>query len=110
MRPALERAKRHAGHLVKIELEVDTLDQLAEALEVGVDVVLLDNMTPEMVDKAVERIKRHSRRLPLEASGGINLQNVRSYAETGVDFISVGALTHSFDSIDISMKITPALI
>jgi nicotinate-nucleotide pyrophosphorylase (carboxylating) len=93
-----------------IEIEVRTLDEMEEALQHGAEAILLDNMKPEMVAQAVERIKRHSRRLPLEASGGINLQNVRAYAETGVDFISVGALTHSFDSIDISMKITPALI
>ena len=93
-----------------IEIEVRTLAELEEALQHGAEAILLDNMTPEMVGKAVERVKRHSRRVPLEASGGMNLQNVRAYAETGVDFISVGALTHSPEAVDLSMKITPALI
>jgi nicotinate-nucleotide pyrophosphorylase (carboxylating) len=66
-------------------------------------------MDPASVRKAVERVATHTRRVPLEASGGMNLQNVRSYADTGVDYISVGALTHSPQAVDMSMKITPAL-
>jgi nicotinate-nucleotide pyrophosphorylase (carboxylating) len=61
-----------------------------------------------MIREAVERVKSHSRRIPLEASGGINLENIRAYAETGVDYISVGALTHSAQAVDLSMRIIPA--
>jgi nicotinate-nucleotide pyrophosphorylase (carboxylating) len=92
-----------------IEIEVRTLDELEVALANGAEAVLLDNMEPEKVRKAVERVASHTRRVPLEASGGMNLQNIRSYAETGVDYISVGALTHSPQAVDMSMKITPAL-
>jgi len=92
-----------------IEIEVRTLEQLEEALANGAEAVLLDNMDPASVRRAVERVANHTRRIPLEASGGMNLQNVRSYAETGVDYISVGALTHSPQAVDMSMKITPAL-
>ncbi|HVH87955.1 MAG TPA: carboxylating nicotinate-nucleotide diphosphorylase [Terriglobales bacterium] len=92
-----------------IEIEVRTLDDLEEALANGAEAILLDNMDPPIVRKAVERVAAHTRRVPLEASGGMNLENVRSYAETGVDYISVGALTHSPQAVDMSMKITPAL-
>ena len=92
-----------------IEIEVRNLSELEEALANGAEAILLDNMDPASVRKAVERVAGHSRRVPLEASGGMSLQNVRSYAETGVDYISVGALTHSPQAVDMSMKITPAL-
>ena len=92
-----------------IEIEVRTMEDLEEALANGAEAILLDNMDPAMVRKAVERVANHTRRIPLEASGGMNLENVRSYAETGVDYISVGALTHSPQAVDLSMKITPAL-
>ncbi|MBV9074753.1 MAG: carboxylating nicotinate-nucleotide diphosphorylase [Acidobacteria bacterium] len=92
-----------------IEIEVRNLDELEEALANGAEAILLDNMTPANVRKAVERVATHTRRIPLEASGGMNLQNIRNYAETGVDYISVGALTHSPQAVDMSMKITPAL-
>jgi nicotinate-nucleotide pyrophosphorylase (carboxylating) len=64
-------------------------------------------MTPQDCRRAVERVQTHTRRIPLEASGGIDLQNVRTYAEAGVDFISVGALTHSMQAVDLSMRIQP---
>ena len=90
------------------EIETRNLDEVKEVLESGgIDRIMLDNFEPEALKQAVQLINKI---FETEASGGINLQNVRAYAETGVDFISVGALTHSFDSIDISMKITPALI
>ncbi len=92
-----------------IEIEVRTMEELEEALANGAEAILLDNMDPTTVRKAVERVANHTRRIPLEASGGMNLENVRSYAETGVDYISVGALTHSPQAVDMSMKITPAL-
>src|SRR6266511_2548301 len=108
---AVRRARETAGHLHKIEVEVATLEQVKEALDSRADILLLDNMTPETVAQAV-RITREregdDRRTLLEASGGINLSNVRQYAEAGVDLISIGALTHSAPSVDISFKIRPA--
>jgi nicotinate-nucleotide pyrophosphorylase (carboxylating) len=91
-----------------IEVEVRSLKELEEALQHGAEAILLDNMEVEDVRKAVERCAKFERRIPLEASGGINLQNVRSYAETGVEYISVGALTHSPAAVDISLRISPA--
>jgi nicotinate-nucleotide pyrophosphorylase (carboxylating) len=102
VRPALERARRHAGHLVKIELEVDTLDQLAEALEVGVDAVLLDNMTPETMRRAVAMVDG---RASTEASGRINLETALEIAATGVDLISSGWITHSAPILDLGLDI-----
>jgi nicotinate-nucleotide pyrophosphorylase (carboxylating) len=103
IRPVLERAKRASGHLVKIEIEVDSLAQLQEVLEVGLaDAVLLDNMDVIRLRTAVELV---AGRLPLEASGGVTLDNVGAIAETGVDYISSGALTHSAPSLDIGLDI-----
>ena len=102
VRQALERARRHAGHLVKIELEVDTLDQLAEALEVGVDAVLLDNMTPETLRRAVAMVDG---RAVTEASGRINLETAPAVAATGVDLISCGWITHSAPILDLGLDI-----
>jgi len=105
----LKRAHEARVGSQPIEIEVRTLNELEEALANGAEAILLDNMDPASVRKAVERVANHTRRIPLEASGGMNLQNIRSYAETGVDYISVGALTHSPQAVDMSMKITPAL-
>lgn len=102
VRPAVERARASVGHLVAVELEVDTLDQLEEALSLGVDVVLLDNMNPATLRRAVELV---ARRCLTEASGGINLETVRAVADSGVDLISVGALTHSAPALDVSLEI-----
>ena len=102
VRPALERARHHAGHLVKIELEVDTLDQLAEALEVGVDAVLLDNMTPETLRRAVSMVNG---RAVTEASGRITLETAPAIAATGVDLISSGWITHSAPILDLGLDI-----
>ncbi len=99
---ALERAKAYAGHLRMIEIEVDTLDQFKEALKHGPHAVLLDNMSPETLRRAVEM---NQGRVTLEASGGVNLDTVASIAETGVDFISVGALTHSAPNLDVGMDV-----
>jgi nicotinate-nucleotide pyrophosphorylase (carboxylating) len=98
--PALQRAKAAAGHLVKIEVEVDTLEQLDEALPFGPDVILLDNFSLDALETAVARAKG---RAVLEASGGVTLQTVRAIAETGVDVISSGALTHSAPSLDVGL-------
>jgi nicotinate-nucleotide pyrophosphorylase (carboxylating) len=100
VRPALERARAGAGHLVKIELEVDTLAQLEEALGVGVDAVLLDNMSPDMLREAVAMV---GGRAITEASGRINPQTAPAVAATGVDLISIGWLTHSVTILDIGL-------
>ena len=102
VRAALERARRHAGHLVKIELEVDTLDQLVEALEVGVDAVLLDNMTPQTLRRAVAMVDG---RAVTEASGRITLEIAAAVAATGVDLISCGWITHSAPILDLGLDI-----
>ena len=97
---AVRRAKAFAGHLMKVEVEVDGLDQLDAALEHGPDVVLLDNFS---LDDLGEAVRRARGRAVLEASGGVNLSTVRAIAETGVDVISVGALTHSVSVLDIGL-------
>jgi nicotinate-nucleotide pyrophosphorylase (carboxylating) len=96
--PALRRARARAGHLVKIELEVDTLAQLGEALGEGVDAVLLDNMTPDQLREAVAMV---AGRAITEASGRITPETAAAMAETGVDLISAGWLTHSVRTLDI---------
>jgi nicotinate-nucleotide pyrophosphorylase (carboxylating) len=99
----LKRAKAVAGHLVKIEIEVDTLDQLREVLSAGgADVALLDNMDIATMRKAVEMV---AGRLVLEASGGITLDTAASVAETGVDYLSSGAITHSSPNLDVALDI-----
>jgi nicotinate-nucleotide pyrophosphorylase (carboxylating) len=85
-----------------IEVEAETLAEVADALAAGVERILLDNMTPEEARRAVELV---AGRAQLEASGGISLGNVRTYAETGVDFVSVGALTHSARSLNVSLEV-----
>ena len=97
---ALKRAKRGVGHLVKIELEVDTLDQLCEALDQGIDAVLLDNMSPDDLREAVAMV---AGRAVTEASGRITPATARSVAATGVDLISIGWLTHSVGILDIGL-------
>lgn len=97
---AIKRAKMFAGHCVPIEVEVDNLEQLNEALIEGIDLVLLDNMNLAMLKKAVSICFGKAK---TEASGGMNLQNIKEVAQTGVDFISVGALTHSFKALDIGL-------
>lgn len=108
IRQALEAAHRNRQGKQPIQIEVRSLAELDEALAHGAEAVLLDNMTPDMVRQSVERVRAHSRRVPLEASGGMRLENVRAYAEAGVDYISVGALTHSAAAVDMSMRVMPA--
>jgi nicotinate-nucleotide pyrophosphorylase (carboxylating) len=101
--PVLKAARAAVGHLVKIEIEVDTLDQFAEVLKAGgADVVMLDNMDPAVMKRAVEM---NAGKLVLEASGGVSLDSVAKIAESGVDVISVGALTHSAPTLDIGLDI-----
>lgn len=98
---ALERVKRGAGHMVKVEIEVDTLDQLDRVLAIGgVDAVLLDNMAPDMLRQAVGRA---GGRLLTEASGGITPEGIAAVAATGVDLISLGWLTHSVRNFDVAL-------
>ena len=105
---ALERAHRNRRGTQPFEVEVRSLAEPEDALSFGAEAILLDNMQVADVRAAVERCSAADRRIPLESSGGINLENVRAYAETGVDFISVGALTHSAPAVDMSLRIVPA--
>jgi nicotinate-nucleotide pyrophosphorylase (carboxylating) len=103
IRAVLERAKRSTGHLVKIEIEVDSLAQLAEVLDVGLaDVVLIDNFDQATMREAVKMV---AGRLVVEASGGIALDSAAAIAETGVDYLSSGSLTHSVQNLDIGLDI-----
>jgi len=118
--PALEHAVRNRRGSQIIEVEVRTMEELELALAHGAEAILLDNMSVEDVRRAVERCSQFDlprdqsdslkevRHIPVECSGGIRLENVRAYAETGVDFISVGLLTHSPLAVDMSMRVVPA--
>lgn len=99
---AVAKLKSKLGHMTKIEVEVRNLDELKEAIEANVDVIMLDNMSPELMAEAV---KITDGRALLEASGGITSDTIRAVAESGVDIISIGALTHSVKAFDISLKI-----
>ncbi|MGC8746047.1 MAG: carboxylating nicotinate-nucleotide diphosphorylase [Candidatus Saccharicenans sp.] len=99
--PALKKAKEKASPEIKIEVETTNVNEVKEALEGGADIIMLDNMSLKDIKKAVKMVNG---RVPLEVSGKVSLKKVRSLALTGVDFISVGALTHSFKSTDISLE------
>ena len=100
IKTAIEQAQEFAGHLIPIEVEVDTLAQLEQALDAGVSLVLLDNMSPEILSQAVAMCKGRAK---TEASGGITPKTVQAVAETGVDFIAMGYLTHSTTALDIGL-------
>jgi nicotinate-nucleotide pyrophosphorylase (carboxylating) len=100
IRPAVERARAAVGHMVKIEVEVDTLAQLEELLTLKADAVLLDNMDPATLRRAVGMV---AGRMITEASGNVTLQTVRPIAEAGVDMISVGWITHSAPNLDVGL-------
>jgi nicotinate-nucleotide pyrophosphorylase (carboxylating) len=101
---AAVKAQRNClSHILKIEVETKNIHEVQEALDCGVDIILLDNMTTSEMKKAVVLVNG---RVPLEASGNVSLQNVAEIAATGVDFISIGELTHSIRAADISLKIT----
>ncbi len=104
---AVERARESIGHLHKIEIEVSAEKDLREAIKSGADILLLDNLSPEETARMVAIARELSPQIALESSGGITLENVRAYAEAGVDLISIGALTHSARAMDISFKIQP---
>jgi len=99
---AVSAVRRRLGHTYKIEVEVENMEQLAQALESGVDIIMLDNMPPEMMKEAVRQIDG---RALVEASGGITEETLQEVAKTGVDFISVGALTHDVKALDISLDV-----
>jgi nicotinate-nucleotide pyrophosphorylase (carboxylating) len=101
---AVRRARQGVGHMLKVEVEVDTLAQLDEALALGVDAVLLDNLDLKTLREAVQRARG---RALTEASGGVRADNVRAIAETGVDLVSIGWLTHSAPALDIALDVEP---
>ena len=113
---AIEAARRYVGHLVKVEVEVDGLEQMREALGAGPDVILLDNMGPELLREAVAINRLHAglsdgaytgdrRRVQLEASGNVNLATIRAIAETGVDYISTSKITMAAPTLDIGLDV-----
>src|SRR5271155_4318409 len=106
--PTLDRAVRNRRGSQPIEVEVRSMSELEDALGHSAEAILLDNMSPEEVRRAVERCGQLERKIPIECSGGIRLENVRAYAETGVDFISVGLITHSPQAVDMSLRVVPA--
>ena len=105
---AVERARKAVGHLHKIEVEVSRERDLRDAVEAGADILLIDNQTPEETQRFVEIARGLKPDILLESSGGITIENVRAYAEAGVDLVSIGALTHSARAVDISFKIQSA--
>jgi nicotinate-nucleotide pyrophosphorylase (carboxylating) len=107
VRRAIELARAGAPHLMKIEVEVANSDQLRDAIAARADVIMLDNMTPNAIRESVALVRDQVPGTIVEVSGGINLENVRQFAECGVDLISVGAITHSAPAVDISLKIKP---
>jgi nicotinate-nucleotide pyrophosphorylase (carboxylating) len=104
---ALEHAIRNRRGAQPIEIEVRSLEEVQQALNLGAEAILLDNVSVETVRQAVELCSHQTVRIPLECAGGITLENVRSYAETGVDFISVGALTQPSTAVDLSLRAQP---
>jgi len=105
---AVQAAKHSVGHLHKIEVEITNWAQLREAIDAGAEIVMLDNQTPEEAARLVKMSRDMNPNVLIEASGGMDLDRVRSYAEAGVDLISVGRLTHSARAVDISFKIQSA--
>ena len=103
LKDVIRKAHANASHTIKIEVEVEDVVQVKEALEAGAQIILLDNMTPGEMKKAVDMCNGKA---ITEASGGINLSSVRAAAESGVDLISVGALTHSAPDLDLSLDLS----
>ncbi len=105
---AVTVARRGAKHLHKIEVEAETLEEVREAVAAGADAILLDNMDVKTLVKAVATVRRSKKAIVLEASGNVSIKNVREIASTGVDAISVGALTHSAPVLDVALELHPA--
>ncbi|WP_286230243.1 carboxylating nicotinate-nucleotide diphosphorylase [Neobacillus mesonae] len=99
---AVELVRENAGHMVKIEVETETKEQVLEAVEAGADIIMFDNRTPDEIKELIELVPEH---VITEASGGIKLSNLTSFRDTGVDYISLGFLTHSYKALDISVKV-----
>jgi nicotinate-nucleotide pyrophosphorylase (carboxylating) len=99
---AVEKVRKQAGHMVKVEVEVESEDQVKEAVNAGADVIMFDNRTPEEIKELIKLVPSG---FITEASGGIQLSNLASYRDTGVDYISLGFLTHSYKALDISVKV-----
>ncbi|UAL46315.1 carboxylating nicotinate-nucleotide diphosphorylase [Sutcliffiella horikoshii] len=99
---AVQRVREKVGHMVKIEVETESLSQVQEAVEAGADVIMFDNRTPDETKDYIQHVPKH---IITEASGGINLTNIATYRDTGVDYISLGLLTHSAKSLDISFNV-----
>ncbi|MBE9917146.1 carboxylating nicotinate-nucleotide diphosphorylase [Paenibacillus donghaensis] len=105
IRRAVERARAHIPHTMTIEVETESLEQVEEALKAGADIIMLDNMDQALMKEAVRRIKTKAPHVSVEASGNVSLQTIKGIAECGVDVISVGRLTYSFESLDISLDL-----
>ncbi len=101
--PAVERVRRAISHLVKVEVETTTIDEVQEALSAGADIIMLDNMNLDQIRQAVGQINKKAL---VEVSGGVTRERLKALAQTGVDLISIGALTHSAVAVDLSMRIT----
>ncbi|MGD7053522.1 carboxylating nicotinate-nucleotide diphosphorylase [Sutcliffiella horikoshii] len=99
---AVQRVRENVGHMVKIEVETESLVQVEEAVEAGADVIMFDNRTPDEIKEFIQHVPKH---IITEASGGITLTNLATYRDTGVDYISLGLLTHSAKSLDISFNV-----
>lgn len=108
VRIAIERALANRKGEQPVEVEVRNMKELEDALKYGAESILLDNLTPAQTHEAVARIRQQAPAMKIESSGGMTLENVRQYAEAGVNYISVGALTHSARAVDLSMRIEPA--
>jgi len=102
---AVQRARTVIPHTMTIEVETENLEQVREALQAGADIIMLDNMHPERMREAVELIREQAPHVKVEASGNVSLKTIRGIAESGVDVISVGRLTYSFESLDISLDL-----
>ncbi len=105
IREAVRRVRDYGTRMLKIEVEAETIEQVKEALQEGVDIIMLDNMSLREIKEAVSLIRQQNPSVMVEVSGGVSLDNIRELAETGVDFISIGALTHSAKAVDISLEI-----
>jgi nicotinate-nucleotide pyrophosphorylase (carboxylating) len=108
IRAAVSAARRRVGHLQKIEVEAETLEQVKQAIEAGPDAILLDNMDAAALAEAVALVRKSRKKIALEASGNVTLRNIAKIAASGVDAISIGALTHSAPSLDIALDLRPA--
>lgn len=104
---AVHRAQTKASHLLKIEVEIESIEALEASLVAGADAILLDNMPPEEVCRCVQLVRKERPGILVEISGGVGLRNIRSYADAGPDLISIGALTHSAPAVDISLEVEP---